>query len=89
MQGEHVGGGTVTAAEGGITGEADPREGTVAGADHACQRPGNHRHGRHRAAPGITLAPVEAAPLDAEHERLALVYLAELLAPLFGSDGSA
>lgn len=80
----------MTAAENGeTTGEADPRKGNVAGADHPCQRPGNHRHGRHRVAPGVTLAPVEAVPLDAEHERLALLYLAELLAPLFGSDGSA
>ncbi|MHB1929416.1 MAG: hypothetical protein ACYCUG_08370 [Acidimicrobiales bacterium] len=87
------------AGSGDTTGEARPDSNTVAGTEHACQRPGNHRPGNHRpgnhptgrhgAAPAVTLAPVEAVPLDAEHERLALVYLAELVAPLFGSDGSA
>lgn len=61
----------------------------AAPAERTGRREGHQRSARHPGAPEVTLAPVEAVPLDAEHERLALLYLAELLAPLFGSDGSA
>jgi hypothetical protein len=36
----------------------------------------------------VVLPPIEV-PLDAEHERRALIALAELLAPLFTTDGLA
>jgi len=36
----------------------------------------------------VVLPPIEV-PLDAEHERRALIALAELLAPLFTADGLA
>ncbi len=86
----------MTAAEGSETsGQGRPSRNHLAGTEHSCQRQGAQRQGaqrsagRRRAASGVTLAPAQAVPLDAEHERLALVYLAELLAPLFGSAGSA
>lgn len=37
----------------------------------------------------VTLRKPKLIALDAEHRRLALVYLTELLAPLFGADSSA
>lgn len=83
VPGGHVGGGVVsrTGSSDAIEAARCPR-GQTAGAG---RREGHHRSGRHSAAPGVTLAPVEAVPLDAEHERLALLYLAELLAPLFSA----
>jgi hypothetical protein len=37
----------------------------------------------------LTVLGVEAVPLDSEREALALLYLTELLVPLFGPDAGA
>jgi hypothetical protein len=50
------------------------------------QAPGR---GRRRCREGLRLLGAEVVPLDPAHERLALLYLAELLAPLLGTDGPA
>lgn len=37
----------------------------------------------------VTVVVEDPVPLDPDHRRQALLYLAELLAPLFGADSSA
>ncbi len=54
-----------------------------------CHRPRRGRPRREYHRVELTVAAVEAVPLDPEREALALLYLAELLAPLFGADAGA